>query len=122
MSDLRKRLQFEKRFSLFIGDAVDILCNDEGTRSFLTLPVVMGCTGLQRIIDCIDSVMKKYQLPQYYSSPLFHISFASTTGNVGLREKRNTNSKSVESVYSGIVDNIKCKLGKSKVFQIDLLA
>ena len=86
---------------------VEILSNDEKTRSFLTIPLqtdemtkkdqyqcvttttttIANEVGIPRIVDIIDIIMAKYGQEKYYQDPKFHISIASWHYNEGIVEK-----------------------------------
>lgn len=59
---------------------LEILSNDEQTRSFLTIPLEGTFTDLSNIksiVDMMNKVMIKYGLEPYYKDPKFHISISS---------------------------------------------
>lgn len=59
---------------------LEILSNDEQTRSFLTIPLEGTFTDLsniKRIVDMMNKIMIKYGLETYYKDPKFHISISS---------------------------------------------
>jgi hypothetical protein len=68
---------------------MEILSNDEKTRSFLTVPVTStsGSFGIPSIISMIDSIMKKYGHQEYYEDPKFHFSIASWKYNEAVIER-----------------------------------
>jgi hypothetical protein len=59
-----------------------VLCNDEKTRSFLTLPVVAGERILIDLIQkAVDPALIQFRQMPYYDSPIVHMSIASVPGS-----------------------------------------
>lgn len=95
VKDIQNRLKFFESCSIEIqlsssssDDDVlscdDFLVNDDRSRSFLTLSSPHGrvSTGYIQLIDTINHVMKKYNLPKFYESPQLHVSIASLKGDI----------------------------------------
>lgn len=93
--DIQNRLKFFESCSIEIqlsssssDDEVlscdDFLVNDDRSRSFLTLSSPHGrvSTRYIQLIDTINHVMKKYNLPKFYESPQLHVSIASLKGDI----------------------------------------
>ena len=130
--ELRERLRFQHQFSIVLDSEsiddgkvnVEVLVNDERSRTFFSLPVVMGCENIKRLISCADEVLRKYQLAPYYESPKFHVSFASMLGDVsGLDLGLDLDDLDDDFQHAKIallVNKIKCKLGNTKLLCIDL--
>lgn len=100
--DLEKQLKFVQRFSIQLNtndstesnDNLEILVNDNQTRSFLTIPIHNNdyhqhhhhhCKGntnkMNELIEIINSLMRRYGLEPYYDNPKFHCSIASWKGH-----------------------------------------
>ncbi len=56
---------------------MEILSNDEQTRSFLTIPVITPGSEITSLVKIVDSTMRKFGVKEYYDDPKFHISIAS---------------------------------------------
>ncbi|KAL6763964.1 hypothetical protein V8C86DRAFT_2484777 [Haematococcus lacustris] len=57
------------------------LVNDEGTRSFLALPLTKGRAEVCALIRHVDQALALHQLPTYYQDPQPHISIAWLLGS-----------------------------------------
>jgi hypothetical protein len=95
VQDLRARVSFEHEFSLWLDmEQPEMLVNDEHTRSFWTLPVRKTSTTtppwstLLRLVQQVNDVLRKFQQPTYYESPIFHVSLASCVGSVVVGENK----------------------------------
>lgn len=66
---------------------MEILSNDEKTRSFLTVPVTTCGSEISSVVALVDSTMKKYGQKEYYEDPKFHISIASWKYSKALVER-----------------------------------
>ncbi|CAH8564063.1 unnamed protein product [Heterobilharzia americana] len=120
---------FEKFYIAF--NNLDILINEEGTRSFVTLVASKEShTTLVPLLNSVSSCVTAFRGPEYYKDPKFHISFLWFNGNV--REKYSEEvlnnllldlKKSIFSerkqIYHKVTD-IVCKAG-NKHFDICLL-
>ena len=77
LSDLEKRLSIIQplyiQFNINSMDGIEILVNDNKTRSFLTVSVWDKYENqLKGLISAIDTIMIKYGLESYYTNPKFH--------------------------------------------------
>ncbi|XP_065064608.1 U6 snRNA phosphodiesterase 1-like isoform X2 [Rhopilema esculentum] len=63
-------------------DLVELYTNEEKTRSFLGLRIILGEEKLKALTEKVDQVLEKFGLPKYYENPSFHISFAWHLGDV----------------------------------------
>lgn len=61
-------------------EKVSIYLNDENTRTFLAVDVENNAAIL-KLIEEIDSILKEFNLPGYYSSPKLHFSVLWRQGN-----------------------------------------
>lgn len=59
---------------------MEIYVNDEGTRTFLAIDLESN-EAILNYIRAIDSVLKEFALPVYYSPPKLHFSVAWCEGN-----------------------------------------
>ncbi|CAK4717124.1 hypothetical protein LEN26_006492 [Aphanomyces euteiches] len=86
---LRLAVKYRKSFRAgFQGHQV--LINDEQTRLFVTVPVLSGKVDVCHVIRCVDVAMAQFNLQEYYSDPIPHVSVAaSTTIMPTLRESPN---------------------------------
>lgn len=84
INDMKRRISLIHPFLVQFDSTAtetEILVNDSGTRSFLTLPICNGQEALENLVASIDSILTKYGLDTYYSDPKFHCSIASWNGN-----------------------------------------
>lgn len=70
------------RFHVAGSGAVDVLVNDEGTRSFLCAVVGAGRAEVLRLIGHTDATARAFGLPTYWSNPQPHVSLAWALGDV----------------------------------------
>ena len=72
--NLIEKVKFES-FPLAITDRIIYLSNDDKSRYFACLLIEESCgRRIRNIIDCIDSVLKEFQLPVYYENSIIHLS------------------------------------------------
>lgn len=69
------------RIDLSVEDPTSIYLNDEETRTFLAVNLADDPI-ITKYISIIDSVLKEFALPSYYSPAKLHFSFASSAGNL----------------------------------------
>merc|ERR1712187_692281 len=97
ISDLTNRLKSIRKFTLdffiplvdkepftrscFNGNSIEILVNDENTRSFLVLRPIRSCS-ITGLIDVINDLLIRYGQKPYHKDCKVHISIASIRGNV----------------------------------------
>ncbi|CAH8855057.1 unnamed protein product [Trichobilharzia szidati] len=83
--NLRSSVSTFEKFHITFDD-VNILVNEEKTRSFVTLLAsAESHVALIPLLNSIDSCVTAFRGPEYYKDPKFHISFLWCIGNV--REK-----------------------------------
>lgn len=147
-SDLTNRLKSIRNFTLDFcipslepepstrSCAVEVLVNDEQTRSFLVLRPLrsFSMTGL---IHVINDLLDRYDQKPYHEECKVHVSIASMRGNVwrclseeqrelyGGRSGKYVNKNEVVEKKSGIcvsfrVDNVCCDFGNMKKMKIEL--
>mmetsp|Transcript_16840 Transcript_16840/g.21877 ORF Transcript_16840/g.21877 Transcript_16840/m.21877 type:complete len:246 (-) Transcript_16840:173-910(-) len=129
-NDLYKAIQNEMKFSVAVHIspcAVEILTNDELSRSFLTFPVVMGEKHIKQVIAKVDGISSKYQLPIYYENPKIHFSFASVGKEISSRDTSDLKKCPefdylIDEIFTFSVQAIECKLGTVQTFEIPLLS
>ena len=124
VSDLNRHVivhSQQRQFNIVLDlERVHVLVNEDKTRTFFAVPVVLGCEHIKRLIQCVDKTLSNYQMPVYYTSPSIHVSFASVVGDL--------NHLSLESCLGGFnnqiclsINKIHCKFGSTKNFEIALL-
>lgn len=83
---------------------LEILSNDEKTRSFLTIPLdgtLTDLSNIESIVDMMNKVMIKYGLEPYYKDPKFHISICSWNYCKAIIDKwNNRRSQSRGSIFN----------------------
>ena len=72
--------EFPLPLSLTCKKDLEIYINDEGTRTFLAIDLESN-EAILNYISAIDSVLKEFALPVYYSPPKLHFSVAWCEGN-----------------------------------------
>ncbi|XP_060553325.1 U6 snRNA phosphodiesterase 1-like [Ruditapes philippinarum] len=110
-----------KEFSQLEGccceiDGVQVLTNDEKTRSFLVLSVSPADDLLHDYISVIDTCFEQYKLQEYYKPPHFHVSIGWCLGDVTDSVTGKCNKKLKE-----IVERILQECSDLKYFYIDKL-
>ena len=122
INDLKQRIGIIHPFSVQFDvntKNIEILVNDNSTRSFLTLPVYHDKEALRNLVLSIDAVMSKFGLETYYSNPKFHCSIASWKGHhqwindsmSALNAKTQDNEKKLISFF---VRGIHCNFGSTE--------
>ncbi|XVF08542.1 hypothetical protein REPUB_Repub07fG0012200 [Reevesia pubescens] len=123
---LRQKLQFQKRYWIDFNKW-EVFVNDDQTRSFLSLEVLMG--GLAEItkqIQAVNEVYKLHILPEFYKDPRPHISLAWVLGDCSGSLNRMVNEETKSSSFAGSLQNrictskfggIECKIG-NKTYKI----
>ncbi|KAM3966134.1 U6 snRNA phosphodiesterase 1 [Aphomia sociella] len=123
-SSLQKILGNTESFDLCF-DSVKIYCNEENTRTFVSLEVDnFSKKYLLDISNKVDKVLIDYRLPTFYENPSFHMSILWINGN-----KKKELYKSLETLNdilvhknlkSVCIEKVHCKIG-NKYFQYSLL-
>ncbi|KAH1002844.1 U6 snRNA phosphodiesterase 1 isoform X2 [Dendroctonus ponderosae] len=65
---------FKKFFILF--DGLKVYCNEEKTRTFISLEIRCGHNTLVQLVDAVDRCLDDFELPTFYKNPSFHMSIA----------------------------------------------
>jgi hypothetical protein len=136
VSQLGKRLELIPTFDLLLqnSSSLQILNNDERTRSFLVMPIRSTNRyndkdlPLESIVQCIDDVLQSYRQPSYPKPAQFHISLASwvpaipqamaQSAAVAWQQRQKSPNEPL-SIYP--VTKIQCQFGTTKVFEIPLM-
>ncbi|KAL1927344.1 hypothetical protein VTP01DRAFT_3973 [Rhizomucor pusillus] len=96
---VRKALP-DKHSSFIVSFAqLSVLTNEEQTRSFVTAEIGAGYNELSALVECIDSVMLKFNQPVFYKPPRFHASIAWSLTPLPLEQ-------SLETVPADYVDEL----------------
>ncbi|KAL4234895.1 poly(U)-specific 3'-to-5' RNA exonuclease [Mactra antiquata] len=133
IEDISKMLT--KKFSNIKGcccevDNVDILVNDEKTRSFLVLTVCSANDVLEQYVSVVDECFEEYKLQKYYQPPKFHVSIGWCLGDVTEKISSKTYKKLKDVLNVGLqessdlkyffIDELNMKTGNKKfVFKLD---
>eukprot|EP00794_Sanderia_malayensis_P019042 gene19042-20955_t len=81
ISKLRDEFSSSKSFSFHL-DLPELYTNDEKTRTFIGLRVILGESKLEKLSRKVDKVFSEFGLPGYYEHPSFHMSIAWHLGDV----------------------------------------
>lgn len=81
VSSLKESFSLSKGFRCHL-DLPELYTNDEKTRSFLGLRIILGEDKLKCLAKKIDLVLSEFGLAEYYENPSFHISIAWHLGDV----------------------------------------
>ncbi|XP_045193601.2 U6 snRNA phosphodiesterase 1-like [Mercenaria mercenaria] len=111
-------------------DGVEVLTNDEKTRSFLTLSVSPADDLLHQYVSVVDTCFEQYKLQKYYTPPCFHVSVGWCLGDVTDSVTKKTKLKLKEILERTLqessdlkyfyIDKLLMKTGnKQFVFQLD---
>jgi hypothetical protein len=137
ISQLGKRLELIPTFDLLQqqsrSPSLQILNNDENTRSFLVMPIrSTNCYNnedlLESIVQCVNEVLKAYRQPSYPKPALFHISLASWVPAIPpamaqsasiLWQQQQQSTKAPSFVIP--VTKVQCHFGTTKIFDIPLM-
>ena len=132
VDQLAKKMRYVNSTTLYVDNSTsNILVNDEKTRSFWGWKVQSNST-LKHILENIDSLLKSYNQPTYYSPPIFHISLASIAANFTVSYLNDENSDfsssssdeassdDDEGTSSIPVNQIDCTFGTTKSYVIRL--
>ncbi|XP_028392081.1 U6 snRNA phosphodiesterase-like [Dendronephthya gigantea] len=107
---------------------VSTYVNDEHTRTFVALDVVIGDLHLKDLVQVVDKAFLEFGLQEYYEEPSFHASFAWCLGDVSenispktLIKLQNILDSYVEENHSLVLTarEIRCHIG-NKVFHFHL--
>ncbi|KAK4470521.1 hypothetical protein MN116_006067 [Schistosoma mekongi] len=80
--NLRSAVSSIEKFCIALDD-VEVLVNEENTRSFFTLITSEESrTALVSLLSSVDSCVTAFRGPAYYKNPMFHISFLWCNGNI----------------------------------------
>lgn len=125
-SSLQKNLKHLESFDLGFT-SVKIYCNDEKSRTFISLEVdPFAQKYLLNISKTVDEILNEFQLPTFYKDPSFHMSVLWVNGDK--KSELNSILESMndillqeidKSLKSVLVDTINCKIG-NKSFQYSL--
>ncbi|CAB3983844.1 U6 snRNA phosphodiesterase isoform X1 [Paramuricea clavata] len=108
---------------------VGIYVNDEKTRTFVALDVIIGVSQLKDLVQVVDKAFQEFGLPKYYDKPSFHASCAWSLGDVSENISPSTLAKIQNSLDSYVEDNsslvltaeeTRCQTG-NKVFHFHLM-
>jgi hypothetical protein len=117
---LQQHLQHAFAVSVTLAGKLQVLHNEERTRSFLTVPVCRGADRLQYLTNCVDAVLRNYGLAVYYDDPIFHVSIASwnykADGGCCTTEKIDV---SMPPQYCR-VDHVRATFGGTREYVVDL--
>jgi hypothetical protein len=108
-----------------------LFTNDEKTRTFISLDVTQGRQQVVDTIKVVDSVLRSYGQPVYYTDPQPHATVASMLGdrmNTNIAEKLSArfNSEQAAAQKEGVEDakaksvqmmQLHCKIG-NKLFRV----
>lgn len=143
-SELTTRLQFLPAFTIAfplsplessndhpsISPYLDLLVNDERTRSFLVLPAhSSSCAPIHHLIHAVNDILRKYGQMQYHECPKVHVSVASMQGDVRSLWNQNVvrgsedGSEEVvthETFVSFHVECVHCQFGSTKNIVVPL--
>lgn len=97
-------------------DGVEVLTNDEKTRSFLVLCVSPADDLLHQYVSVVDKCFEQYKLQKYYKPPAFHVSIGWCLGDVTDSINKKTNHK-----LKDILDRTLQESSDLKYFYIDKL-
>lgn len=115
-----------QRFQVEIDcDNPIILTNDEETRSFLVWRSLAN--ELLEGVRMCDELLSRYQQPQYYEDPEFHVSLASFVPAIGSRANRKVAQmlrdlcpQATDDDISAPIDRLCVKFGTTKVYELKL--
>ncbi|CAH8576430.1 unnamed protein product [Schistosoma margrebowiei] len=112
-------------------DGVEVLVNEENTRSFFTLVTSEESRiALISLLDSVDSCVTAFRGPKYYENPKFHMSFLWCNGDVRKKYSTETLNNFLMDLRKAIfvkskqisheVTDVVCKSG-NKYFDINIL-
>lgn len=82
MDSLREKYCLLPHFSCRLG-SLKLYCNDEKTRTFLSLQVEDTQTNqLKELVEKTDDCLTQFKLPKFYDNPSFHISLLASVGDL----------------------------------------
>lgn len=96
-NDLEKNCQMMNPVECF-SSKLDILVNDEKTRSFIVFQVEHDNNFLSLMTKNVDKTLKDYKLPVYYDDPKFHISVGWVLGDLSDNPAREKLLKSLQEL------------------------
>ncbi|XP_065175141.1 U6 snRNA phosphodiesterase 1-like [Sycon ciliatum] len=116
-AELGQRLNIFQRFHCQVAKP-RVYCNDEKTRSFLSLSVVHGQEKLKLLLGIVDEVFVEFGLPKFYKEASFHVSIGWTLGELSpltLKEEHDLHSLLQSRTSCAppplTVDGVVCKTG-----------
>ncbi|KJE92995.1 hypothetical protein CAOG_03861 [Capsaspora owczarzaki ATCC 30864] len=79
----RMRARLRHQHGGIVVDLADVefFVNDERTRTFVSLMVRRGLTGLKPLVKQVDAVLRDFPLQEFYDEPRFHLSVAWCVGD-----------------------------------------
>lgn len=119
------QLPKKSSFELKLSPELRFYTNEDKTRSFVCILCNPCCDShLQNLTSKVDSCLKEYKLPVYYTDPSFHVSIFWKLNEFTNEEKQNLSQYAQEfliqlSSQFIYVDKILCKSG-NKMFNISL--
>lgn len=107
LGDLKQRIKkTQMQFTLEISNTLEILHNDDCSRSFLTVPIHSSTSSHRdntgNLLDSINTIVDKYGGGKYYTTPKFHVSIASWIYQPSIVEQM---QESLNRLYSSRQNN-----------------
>lgn len=99
---------------------LSVFVNDDKTRTFVAVDVLLGQENLSYIVDQLDDCLSEYSLPKFYDSRSFHVSVLWGLGDLSTKIKSTLeNLESHNFMTSMVVDKLFCKTG-NKFYEFPL--
>ena len=111
-----KLKNFVKPITLSLAPKVDILVNEDFSRTFITVAIAEH-KGLTDIVQCCDETLVEFDKDIFYKPPNFHISLVWALGD----QRKQIDVKGLQNCFDAVeestfhVNNIHCKIG-NKLF------
>jgi len=113
MQELQTKLKNDvKPFTLSLAPKIDLLINEESTRTFITVAIPEH-KSLIDVVTCCDKTLLEFDKEVFYKPATFHVSLAWVLGDqrdqIDIKNLQSCLEKIEESTFH--VDSIYCKIG-----------